>query len=349
MWDVIVVGAGMAGITAAQHLSQAGYGVLVLDKSRGLGGRVATRRVGDVVLDHGCRYVQSASELAWIPALLEQGILQPWQPAAFTLGADNRLGHQSLDCPHYVAPQGMTAIAKALAQGLTIQRQCQVSQVFPTDHGWAVTATTGDGTVQTWDSKALILAIPAAQIPPLLKESVQSNPALAALVAAAAAVAFDPVITVMAGYAPEREIAPRHQSPTSTGWMIEGKNHPTLRWMALDSSKRPNPPYPTLVLHSSATFAAEYFEAAELSSVGQHLLTEAADVLGAGTTNPDWMQVHRWRYGFVTKPHPAKVLATETVPTLAGCGDWCGGSDVDAAMISGAEAAVYITSAFKPS
>lgn len=201
MWDVIVVGAGMAGITAAQHLSQAGYGVLVLDKSRGLGGRVATRRVGDVVLDHGCRYVQSASELAWIPALLEQGILQPWQPAAFTLGADNRLGHQSLDCPHYVAPQGMTAIAKALAQGLTIQRQCQVSQVFPTDHGWAVTATTGDGTVQTWDSKALILAIPAAQIPPLLKESVQSNPALAALVAAAAAVAFDPVITVMAGYA----------------------------------------------------------------------------------------------------------------------------------------------------
>lgn len=345
MWDVIVVGAGMAGITAAQHLSQAGYGVLVLDKSRGLGGRVATRRVGEVVLDHGCRFLQPAAGLAWIPDLLNQGILQPWHPAEFSLGADERLVSRTTESPYYVAPQGMTAIAKALAQDLTIQRQCQVSQVRPTDVGWTVTATTGDGTVQTWDSKTLVMAIPAAQIPPLLSESVQSNPALAELGAAAADVGFDPVITVMAGYPAGTAIAPRLYPPTAAGWMIEGDNHPTLRWLALDSSKRANPPYPTVVLHSSAAFAAEYFDAADLATVGQQLLTLAADYLTHNVAIPDWMQVHRWRYGFVKKPYPAKVWSTEAVPTLAGCGDWCGGQDVEAAIASGLAAATYLMQA----
>lgn len=349
MWDVIVVGAGLAGITAAQHLSQAGYGVLVLDKSRGLGGRVATRRVGDVVLDHGCRYVPFSSGLAWLPDLLNQGIVQSWQPEAFTLGADNQLVPQPLEEAYYVAPQGMTAIAKTLAQGLSVQRQCQVSQVLPTAAGWTIMATTVDGTTQTWESKALVLAIPAAQIPPLLSESIQNNLALAELSAAAAAVVFDPVITVMAGYPAEHAIAPPQTTSTPAGWMIEGHNHPALRWLALDSGKRPNPPYPTVVLHSSAAFAAEQFEAKDLSAVGQNLLTQAAAALQCDVTTPDWMQVHRWRYGFVQKAYPAKVWATETVPTLAGCGDWCGGRDVEAASLSGAEAAIYITSALKPS
>ena len=48
-WDAVVIGAGIAGLSAAAELAAAGSRVLVLDKSRGMGGRMATRRLGGSV------------------------------------------------------------------------------------------------------------------------------------------------------------------------------------------------------------------------------------------------------------------------------------------------------------
>ncbi|MFW5789075.1 MAG: FAD-dependent oxidoreductase [Spirochaetota bacterium] len=60
--DVPVVGAGIAGLTAARRLVDASLDVTVLDKGRGVGGRMATRRFGGATrrfggatFDHGGR------------------------------------------------------------------------------------------------------------------------------------------------------------------------------------------------------------------------------------------------------------------------------------------------------
>lgn len=45
MTDIAVIGAGIAGLVCAQQLSQAGYSVLVVEKSYGLGERLATRHL----------------------------------------------------------------------------------------------------------------------------------------------------------------------------------------------------------------------------------------------------------------------------------------------------------------
>ena len=50
---VAVVGAGLAGLAAARELRGDGHEVVVLEKSRGLGGRLASRRAAGTVLDHG--------------------------------------------------------------------------------------------------------------------------------------------------------------------------------------------------------------------------------------------------------------------------------------------------------
>ncbi|MFM8703967.1 MAG: FAD-dependent oxidoreductase, partial [Planctomycetia bacterium] len=54
--DVAIVGAGIAGLVAARELSLAGCSVVVLEKSRGVGGRMATRRIGQAVCDHGAQF-----------------------------------------------------------------------------------------------------------------------------------------------------------------------------------------------------------------------------------------------------------------------------------------------------
>ncbi len=45
MFEIAVIGAGVAGLTCAQKLQQTGRRVVVFDKSQGLGGRLATRRL----------------------------------------------------------------------------------------------------------------------------------------------------------------------------------------------------------------------------------------------------------------------------------------------------------------
>ncbi len=70
--QVAVVGAGLAGLTAARRLADAGAEVTVFDKGRGLGGRLATRRRDQMALDHGAPWVE-ADDAAFAEALAALG------------------------------------------------------------------------------------------------------------------------------------------------------------------------------------------------------------------------------------------------------------------------------------
>ena len=62
-----VLGAGMAGLSAAHALREQGHDVVVIDKARGPGGRMRTRRNEDLRFDHGAQSftVQSAVAHRW--------------------------------------------------------------------------------------------------------------------------------------------------------------------------------------------------------------------------------------------------------------------------------------------
>ena len=58
--EFLVVGAGLAGLTAAKVLSQSGREVLLLEKSDGVGGRVRTDQYKDFLLDRGFQVLLTA-------------------------------------------------------------------------------------------------------------------------------------------------------------------------------------------------------------------------------------------------------------------------------------------------
>ncbi|WP_206603161.1 FAD-dependent oxidoreductase [Leptolyngbya ohadii] len=115
--DVAVIGAGLAGLTCAQQLRQAGYRVVVIEKSRGLGGRAATRRLMTTCADHGLRYLESQGERSqiFIDRLLQAGVLVPWTEKTHTLNSAGVITVDPEVHPRYAAPNGMSAIAKELA------------------------------------------------------------------------------------------------------------------------------------------------------------------------------------------------------------------------------------------
>ncbi len=346
MHDVIVVGAGMAGLTCARQLQRAGLDVLVLEKSAGLGGRMATRRVvphpGDpaILVDHGAQYITADTDRLYrlIRELLGLGLLVEWTRSLHKLTATGlELGDVDDQHPHYICPQGMTALAKFLGESLNIRTLVHVSQVLLTQQGWKL--STEDEHI--YEAAHLVLALPAPQILQLLQEVlVETSPLLSTLESAL----YHPCLTVLAGYG--------FDTPVPEWKGIKGIDDPYLDWIGVDSSKRP-PPHPlVLVLHANALWSTEHLhvEAQQLDQAGRQLLTYAAQRLGPWIAEPVWMQVHRWRYAL-----PSETVGLASVATrfslnsspdpqhfLICAGDWCGGGKLEGAWISGHDAAAQL-------
>jgi hypothetical protein len=333
MYDIAVIGAGMAGLTCAQQLHQAGYNVLILEKSRGLGGRIATRRLYNTRADHGTRYLQPQGELMqqFVQLLCDRHILQVW--------ADPVSEFQSLNSTsRYVAPAGMNAIAKFLGQGLQIWRSQRVRAIAFNDSHWQLSLES-DPPEATTDrlsevaAKAVVVAIPAPQALTLLEPLT----ALSTLSHQLRSVEFNPCLSVMAGYSIQLEPKPDWQA-------VSFADNSYLAWVGWDSSKRAeqNRNYEVFVLQSSAEFARRYLAERDLQPAGYELLAKAADCLLPWLAKPEWMQVHRWRYAFPNRCLEQAYLAAETALPLVCCGDWCGGNFVEGAMYSGMAAAMEV-------
>lgn len=120
----VVVGAGMAGLSAARALHDAGHDVVVLDKGRGPGGRMATRRIDGATLDHGAQFftVRTEGFAALVEGWQRDELVYEWS-RGFVDGGD---GH-----PRYAVRGGMNALAKRLAAGLDVRTSSLVFSIRP--------------------------------------------------------------------------------------------------------------------------------------------------------------------------------------------------------------------------
>ncbi len=346
--DIAIVGAGIAGLSCAQQLQQAGYRVAVLEKSRGVGGRLATRRLPHDRADHGTCYLSPKGELfrELIAHLLERDVVQVWTDTAYTLDRDRTLQASPDRIPRYVAPDGMSAIAKYLTTGLDIRFSQRVIGLELTsdqtsDQTWtlAIENTQPDAAAaSTLKASAVLIAIPAPQAVILL-EPLEKTIVSTELIQPLRSVEFDPCIVVMAGYS---EDCLQQWQATYGDVKAIAVQHPDLGWIGLDSSKRRTSCQPIFVVQSTAEFANQFLDTADLSPVGQKLLQAAAEQLLPWLATPEWMQVHRWRYSFPATPLSDRYWSAATTAPLVCAGDWCGGMRVENALLSGLSAADYL-------
>lgn len=345
MFDIAIIGAGLAGLTCAQQLQQAGYHVVILEKSRGVGGRIATRRLQNTCADHGVRYLESRTQLLsqLIERLQQQGILTVWPNTIYELQlnpSQSALPSPTPSSPlkRYIAPAGMTAVAKFLAKGLNIWRNCRVERIKPTaSQTWHLILDSSEHADHELTAKAIVIAIPAPQalilLEPLLSTGLSSE-----FLDNLRSVTFDPCLSVMAGY----RGGGVQELPLPDWNACTLSNDLDLAWIGLDSSKRPDPQQPIFVLQSTAQFAQQYLDAPDLNSAGQQLLSRAAQLLIPWLNAPDWFQVHRWRFAFPHHFFNQDCIAAEIPLPLICCGDWCGGNFLESALHSGLAAAVQM-------
>jgi predicted NAD/FAD-dependent oxidoreductase len=311
---IAVIGAGLAGLSAARTLQGAGHALVVFDKGRAPSGRLATRRSDGQTFDHGAQYFTARDEgfrlelASWI----SEGVAAEWTGRIGTLEA-GATRPSSGETRRYVGVPSMSAIGRHLARGLTVRSEVRVADIEPADGEWSVRVEGGEGLGRF---ETVLVTAPAPQAVPLLR-------ACPALADAARQARLRPCWAVLARWPDPLDVP-------LDGAFVE---HPALRWAARNSSKPGRPPGETWVLHARPEWSEAHLED-EPGAVTTRLLAAFAEAVGRPLAPPAFQDAHRWRFAL---PDPAleSPCLYDPEARLGAAGDWCGGPRVEGAVLSG--------------
>jgi predicted NAD/FAD-dependent oxidoreductase len=293
----------------------------VFERSRGVGGRLATRRQGDLAFDHGAQFVTARSRtfLGYAQAALRAGVLDGWRPRVME---DDRAWPAPID-DWWIGTPGMSAIVRPLARNLEIQTGVAVHELLPGQRGWELQTDSGR---QNEVFRAVAVAIPAPQAATLLGPHGRAFRHVSE-------VRMAPCWTGMFAF----------ERPLDLGAEARRWTQGPIAWAAANSSKPGRLRRPQCwVVHASSGWSRAHLEidAQEAS----HLLLQAfAQVVGRPLPAPSYATAHRWRDALVEQPLGMACVVDDEISAGA-CGDWCIAPRAEAAYESGRALAYSILS-----
>jgi predicted NAD/FAD-dependent oxidoreductase len=321
MKSVAIIGAGLSGLTLATRLQHHAE-VMVLEKSGGFGGRLATRRAGPYQFDHGAQYftARSAEFRQFLLDYCDQGLLHDWQPRTLTLGNEQKPYTRPWFEPHWTAAPGMSSLGKNLARNQRVELNAQVTGIDAASDRWLVKLQSGE---QRGPFDWIVSTAPAPQTRNLLPADFQGARALSGLELAGC-------FSLMLGY----------RSPPPLSLQAAKVKDSPIGWLALDSSKPGRDSSSSLLVQTTNHWADNHLDK-PLAEVQQQLLAELTRLLPR-LPEPDHADIHRWRYAAAGTPLQQDFLLDEG-RQLAACGDWCLGARVEAAFTSANRLAARLT------
>ena len=311
--SVAIIGAGIAGLSCASALQQAGIRVRVFEKSRGVGGRMSTRRSEGWECDHGAQYFTVSDDLfaKTVAQWCSVGAAAVWNPRLAALGGE-RLATRAEKIVRYVGTPHMTSPANTIAQAIAIQISTTVCEIKRQVSGWKLNTVEWGWLDETFGY--VILAIPQPQVAALIEgkavswerklNEVEMLPCWALMV------------QVESGLRAEFDAAFVNQGP--------------LGWICYNSHKPQRGSEDTWLAHATAAWSKEHLELAA-EQVLEILSSEFEDLTGLGIRSGS---VHRWRYAQSVSALQTRYLLDDQI-ALGACGDWTNGDKVEGAWLSG--------------
>lgn len=322
---VAVIGAGIAGATCARALSLSGCEVHIVDKSRGAGGRLATRRLEwldeqgrrrIVKVDHGAPAfaARGADFRQFLATASQPGTLVQWRP---TLAA----GSRPLDDagPLWLPKPDMPSLCRGLLRDIPATWSFAVDRLLRDQVGWQIEAA---GSTLPGHFDAVVLALPPAQAEPLLAAH-RSDWAQGASLAL-----MQPCWTLM-GVArrPAKDfhwdVGRPEQGPLA--WVMRQDARPERESSAAEAH---------WVAHARADWSREHLEQTA-DWVQVRMQAALQDWLGE-PIQWQYAVVHRWRYAMPQSAAtvPARPCWWDDIRGLGVCGDFLGGTGVEGAWQS---------------
>lgn len=304
---IAVIGAGLAGLTAARELRDDGHTVVVWEKSRGPGGRTSTRRApGGLRFDHGAPFLHDGPlPLEGVAGTVRHRLTLP----------GGAIREEVVGAPSANAP------AKLLADGLDLRVSQRVETILRSGERYHLAAEDG-GAMGVFD--AVVVTAPAPQAADLLEHVAPS------LADRARGVEYAPCWSVMVAW----------DEPLHLGFTA-ATDVPGIALAVAEEAKPGRGHGERWVLQLGGTRSAALLED-EPDAIVARALDGWHERIGRVAPAPVYAAAHRWRYARPRVPLPETCLAQDTV---IAAGDWCGGQSAGAAIRSGRAAAAALLAA----
>jgi len=309
-----IIGAGLAGLTAGRALSARGHDVVLFDKGRSPGGRLATRRIDGATLDHGAQFftVRSEAFAARVHEWLSTGLVEEWC-RGFAPAPDGY--------PRYRVVGGMNELAKELARPLDVRTGSRVFALRPNAAGpgarpWSI--VTDDGS--TTDVDAAIATCPVPQSFSLIVDSGAELPS------ALRGTDYDRTLALLAVLDGPSTVPPPGglQQPDETFTFVA------------DNQQKGLSAVPALTLHANPEWSDAWWD--RPGDEAHAALRDLAEPwLGGSTVVAS--QLKRWRFATPRSIWPDPCWVADGVPPLVLAGDAFAGPRIEGAALSGAAAA----------
>ncbi len=316
---IAIIGTGIAGLSAARALKDAGHAVQLFDKSRGSGGRMSSKRSEAGTLDLGAQYF-TARDRRFVDEVQRwqaNGWVAEWEPQLYNCQS-GQLSPSPDEQTRWVGTPRMSAITRALLDDLPVEFGCRITEVFQGQQHWNLLDADGGN---HGPFSHVIIATPAHQATALLAAAPK-------LASTAAGVKMDPTWAIALAF----------DTPLDTpmeGCFVQDS---PLDWLARNRSKPGRDATPdTWILYATSAWSKQHLDLPK-EAIIELLHGAFAELLHCSMPAPSFSLAHRWLYARPAGSHEWGVLADADLGLYV-CGDWCLSGRVEGAWLSGQEAA----------
>ena len=301
--DIVVIGAGIAGLSFARTMKQHGREVVILERSRAVGGRCATWRHADMSMDYGVPFLHARSPLFWhtVDQLLGPNVLPGWPQRVQGNGPTCQPRALDAGVRHVALRGGLNTLAKKLAEGIEILRESEVTSI-KTIYG----SVQISGANFSLSTQTLVLAAANAESLRLLQDS-DFGPSTAGAMALFGLAPTLPTLSLLACYA---------TPPAQPDWhLLLPETSASIQLISNESSKNAFGQKLALCIQAQPAWSRQRLNLTT-EEWTHDLLREAALLLGGWAMKPDWQRPHRW---VEARLDSASRLRGPLLQNIAGC------------------------------
>lgn len=338
----------MSAMLAADQLRGAGLDIQIVDKARGVGGRMATRRIAipgtktiEVPVDFGAQFFTARTKVfqEYIADWIAAGVAAVWHSGEDGLHPRYRGAPYMQSVAAYLAEPflktgclQLDTRVTAIRPGRTAQKKNhgQMNRDATQIDGWRIDCESG----KQYEARSLILTAPVPQCLNMLAPGDILSPAIRTDLEG---YDYHPCFALLLVY---DHTAPNIPAP---GYATNSE-HPELtgteiRWLADNRQKGVSRTHTALTVHATTEFSRDACD--ETPETIHDQLLDSSPVL-RGIAPIAW-QLHRWRYSESqntrsVEPESACYAVPGASPLIL-AGDAFGGGRVEGAAISGLAAA----------